>query len=73
MTLMTFQVIYPVLEWLLNRIEDLKKRAYLAKFLVKVEIPPEVVSDPDLSDLYDQVCAVLHHVMVYINCSALMH
>ena len=41
--------------------------------LVKVEIPPEVVSDPDLSDLYDQVCAVLHHVMVYINCSALMH
>ena len=58
MTLMTFQVIYPVLEWLLNRIEDLKKRAYLAKFLVKVEIPPEVVSDPDLSDLYDHVCAV---------------
>ena len=44
-----------MLEWLLNRIEDLKKRAYLAKFLVKVEIPPEVVSDPDLSDMYDQV------------------
>jgi intraflagellar transport protein 81 len=49
------QVVYPVLEWLLSRIDDLKKRAYLAKFLVKVEIPPEVVADPDLSDMYDQV------------------
>jgi intraflagellar transport protein 81 len=43
------------LEWLLNRIDDLKKRAYLAKFLVKVEVPPEVVADPDVSDLYAQV------------------
>jgi intraflagellar transport protein 81 len=49
------QVVYPVLEWLLSRIDDLKKRAYLAKFLVKVEIPPEVVSDPDLSEMYEQV------------------
>ena len=47
-------VIYPVMEWLLQRIEDLKKRAYLAKYLVKIEIPTEVAADADVSDLYDQ-------------------
>jgi hypothetical protein len=59
------QVVYPVLEWLLSRIDDLKKRAYLAKFLVKVEIPPEVVADPDLSDMYDQVTVVSNTVGNY--------
>jgi intraflagellar transport protein 81 len=39
---------------LLSRIDDLKKRAYLAKFLVKVDIPPEVAADPDVSDMYIQ-------------------
>jgi len=48
------QVIYPVLEWLLSRTDDLKKRAYLAKFLVKVDIPTEVAADPDVSDMYLQ-------------------
>ena len=33
---------------------DLKKRAYLAKYLVKVDVPPEVVSDPDVADIYEQ-------------------
>ena len=32
-------VVYPVLEWLLTRLPDLKKRAYLAKYLVKVDVP----------------------------------
>ena len=49
-----FQVIYPVLEWLLSRIPELKTRAYLAKYLVKVEVGPEVIADPDVSDLYEQ-------------------
>ncbi len=39
---------------MLSRIDDLKKRAYLAKFLVKVDIPPEVAADPDVSDMYIQ-------------------
>ncbi len=46
---------YPVLEWLLSRIPDLKKRAYLAKYLVKVDLPPEVAADPDVSEIYEQV------------------
>jgi intraflagellar transport protein 81 len=47
-------VIYPVLEWLLSKIPDLKKRAYLAKYLVKVDLPPEVAADPDVSEIFDQ-------------------
>ena len=43
---------YPILEWLLSRIPDLKTRAYLAKYLVKIEVVPEVIADPDVSDLY---------------------
>jgi len=43
------------LEWLLERIDELKKRAYLAKYLVKVDIPPEVAADPDVADIYEQV------------------
>jgi intraflagellar transport protein 81 len=43
-----------VLEWLLQRIPDLKKRAYLAKYLVKVDVPPEMLADADVADLYEQ-------------------
>ena len=33
--------VYPLLHWLLERTADLKKRAYLARYLVRVEVPPE--------------------------------
>ena len=48
-------VIYPVLEWLLVRIPELKKRSYLAKFLMRVDVPPDIMGDVDVSDLYEQV------------------
>ena len=48
------KIIYPVLEWLLQRMPDLKKRAYLAKYLVKVDVPPELIIDQDVGDLYEQ-------------------
>lgn len=48
-------VIYPILEWLLKRIPDLKKRAYLARFLVKVDVPPEIMAEDPIPDLYAQV------------------
>jgi hypothetical protein len=35
--------------------EDLKVRAYLAQYLVKVELPVEMSSDTDISVLYKQV------------------
>ena len=48
------QVIYPVLEWILSNITELKQRAYLAKFLVKLEIPPEISADQDVAEIYEQ-------------------
>ena len=41
--------------WCLEKIPDLKKRAYLARFLVKLDVPGEYLSDPHISDLYAQV------------------
>ncbi|XP_046676776.1 intraflagellar transport protein 81 homolog [Homalodisca vitripennis] len=47
-------VIHPILEWLLRNLDDLKKRAYLAKYLVKIEIPPEILGDVDIAGLMEQ-------------------
>ncbi|CAH8680320.1 unnamed protein product [Schistosoma rodhaini] len=45
-------IIYPLLEWLLSRISELKKRAYLAQFLVKINIPVDFMQDEEISGLY---------------------
>lgn len=43
-----------ILQWLLSRIVALKKRAYLARFLVKVELSDEVEGDSDVLQVYQQ-------------------
>ncbi|KAK7873068.1 hypothetical protein R5R35_000352 [Gryllus longicercus] len=48
------QIIHPILEWLLQNMPDLKKRAYLAQYLVKVEVPLEFLGDADISGIYEQ-------------------
>jgi intraflagellar transport protein 81 len=48
-------VIHPIMKWCLEKLVELKKRAYLAKFLVKLDIPSEFLSDPAVSDLHSQV------------------
>ena len=48
-------VIYPILEWLLKNTETLKKRAYLARYLVKVDVPAEFLAEEAIGDLYQQV------------------
>ncbi len=48
-------MIYPILEWLLKNTESLKKRAYLARYLVKVEVPAEFLAEEAIGDLYQQV------------------
>ena len=35
--------------------DDLKKRAYLARFLVKIEVAPDIEIDNDIHTLYQQV------------------
>lgn len=47
------KIIHPILEWVFSNIADLKKRSYLAQFLVKLEVPPEMLGDSDISYLYE--------------------
>jgi intraflagellar transport protein 81 len=43
--------IHPILQWLLQRVPQLQKRAYLARFLMPVEIPAEFTQDVALMEL----------------------
>ncbi|KAM7017665.1 intraflagellar transport protein 81 homolog [Tautogolabrus adspersus] len=47
-------VVHPILHWLLQRLPELKKRAYLAQFLVKLEVPAEFLQDDVINDTYHQ-------------------
>uniref|UniRef100_A0A4W6G779 Intraflagellar transport protein 81 homolog n=1 Tax=Lates calcarifer TaxID=8187 RepID=A0A4W6G779_LATCA len=47
-------VVHPILHWLLQRVTELKKRAYLARFLVKLEVPAEFLQDDIINDTYHQ-------------------
>lgn len=42
---------YSLLQWLLERLPDLKKRAYLATFLVRIETPAEFLQDDQVVEL----------------------
>lgn len=48
-------MVHPILHWLLQRVPELKKRAYLARFLVKLEVPAEFLQDDVINDTYHQV------------------
>lgn len=58
-------VIHPILHWLLQRVPDLKKRAYLARFLVKLEVPAEFLQDDVINDTYHQVCQLVLYIYIY--------
>eukprot|EP00094_Tigriopus_californicus_P013448 TCALIF_13008-PA protein Name:"Similar to Ift81 Intraflagellar transport protein 81 homolog (Mus musculus)" AED:0.03 eAED:0.03 QI:0/1/0.5/1/1/1/2/161/727 len=47
-------VIYPILDWLLRRQPELKTRAYLARFLIKVDIPGDYLADADVLEVSNQ-------------------
>ena len=40
--------IYRLLNWMLNKLPDLKKRAYLARFLKEVPVPEEFLAEPSM-------------------------
>uniref|UniRef100_A0A3P8RRC0 Intraflagellar transport protein 81 homolog n=1 Tax=Amphiprion percula TaxID=161767 RepID=A0A3P8RRC0_AMPPE len=53
-------VIHPILHWLLQRVPELKKRAYLARFLVKLEVPAEFLQDDaEVNKRYHKECEQL--------------
>jgi intraflagellar transport protein 81 len=43
------------MKWCLERMPELKKRAYIARYLVKIEVPGEFMADNQVADLYTQV------------------
>ncbi|XP_078741531.1 intraflagellar transport protein 81 homolog [Lampetra fluviatilis] len=47
-------VVHSLLSWLLPRLDELKKRAYLGRFLQRVEVPAEHLQDPALADAHAQ-------------------
>ena len=47
-------IIYPLLVHILQRLPDLKKRAYLARFLRSIEVPEELFADPEVMDKFQQ-------------------
>jgi len=47
-------VIYPVLTWMLNRLPELQKRAYLARFLVNVDVPEHMFADEEVVEVFQQ-------------------
>ncbi|XP_041856508.1 intraflagellar transport protein 81 homolog [Melanotaenia boesemani] len=47
-------VVHPILHWLLQKVPELKKRAYLARFLVKLEVPADFLLDDVIGDTYHQ-------------------
>lgn len=49
------KIIYPIYYYLLKNLTALKKRAYLAKFLVPLDIPEEFAGDPELKKLSEQM------------------
>ncbi len=44
---------YPAMHWCLQRLPQLKKRAYLARYLMPVEVPVEFMQDQALVDLHE--------------------
>jgi len=46
-------IIYPIVQWLLQNCTELKKRAYLARFLVKLDIPMDIQQDGEVSETHN--------------------
>ena len=45
-------VIYPLLQWLLQRRPELKKRAYLSRYLVMIDVPLEHMQDDTVAETH---------------------
>merc|ERR1719238_404429 len=46
--------VHPILYWLLSNLEPLKKRAYLAKFCVNLEVPEEFLREEQVYEIFQQ-------------------
>lgn len=46
-------IIYPILQYLFEKLPELKKRAYVARYLMKLEVPGDILVDGEVNDLYN--------------------
>lgn len=52
-------VIHPIMHWTLTKLSELKKRAYLANFLMTIEVPPEMLQNDEVTETREQVCTFI--------------
>jgi len=56
--------VYPILQYLLEKLPELKKRAYVARYLVKIEVPPDILVDGEVNDLYNRYIELIEEFKV---------
>merc|ERR1719506_3356811 len=52
-------IIYHCLGWLLPKLQALKTRAYLARFLVKLDVPPDILQNDEVAATYEKYNALI--------------
>jgi len=52
-------VVYQTLAWVLQNVETLKTRAYLGRYLVKVEVPAEILQDDEVEKINQEYLELL--------------
>ena len=57
-------VVYPILQWLFENLAELKKRAYLARYLVKLDVPPDQLADQELYELHENVIITINRLIL---------
>jgi len=48
-------VVFPILQWLLEKVPEHKERAYLGRYLSKIDVPTEFLSDPEIAEQHERV------------------
>ncbi|KAG2375064.1 hypothetical protein C9374_010068 [Naegleria lovaniensis] len=48
------KTLYPIIFSICQKIEDMKKRVYLAKYMVEIKVPDEFLMDQEVSNVYQQ-------------------
>ncbi|UJR34150.1 hypothetical protein I4U23_021557 [Adineta vaga] len=47
-------VVFPILQWLLEKLPEHKERAYLGRYLSRTDVPSEFLSDPEIAEQYER-------------------
>lgn len=59
--------LFPILQWLLEKVPEHKERAYLGRYLSKLEIPNEFLNDPEIAEQYDRVLLISTSLFLFVS------